>query len=154
MEHAMRKPLSQPRHCLLPRRRQRGVLAVEFALVGMIFFTLLLGIMEFGRWMFTLNAATEATRWGARLAAVCSQNDPNIKVRMRAILGSVSNAQIALQYEPASCDASSCKTVSVSLTNASFTPHIPFMGAAIPLPPFTTSLPRELMNSAGNPVCL
>lgn len=136
------------------RRHQRGVLAVEFALVGMIFFMLLLGIMEFGRLMFTLNAATEATRWGARLAAVCDKNDPDIKTHMRSILSSASNAQILIQYAPDNCDASSCKTVTVSLVNASFTPLVPFMGNTIALPSFTTSLPRELMNSAGNPVCL
>lgn len=150
----MRKSLFQARQCMRPKQHQRGVLAVEFALVGMIFFTLLLGIMEFGRLMFTLNAATEATRWGARLAAVCDQNDPDIKARMRSILGSVSEAQISIQYAPAACDASSCQTVEVSLINASFTPLVPFIGGVIPLPAFTTSLPRELMNSAGNPVCL
>jgi Flp pilus assembly protein TadG len=134
-------------------RRQHGVLVVEFALVALLFFTLLLGIMEFGRLMFTLNAATEATRLGARLAAVCDQNDPDIKTKMRSFLMGVSEAQIVLQYAPANCDASNCRTVEVSLVNASFTPLIPFMGAAIPLPSFITSLPREMMNSTDNPVC-
>ena len=44
------------------RGRQRGAAIIEFALVAMIFFTLLIGVMEFGRWLFTLNAAGEATR--------------------------------------------------------------------------------------------
>lgn len=149
----MRKSSFQPCPGLIPQRRQRGVVMVEFALVALLFFTLLLGIMEFGRWMFTLNAATEATRWGARLAAVCDQNDPDIKAKMRFILSSVANAQISIQYAPSACDASNCRTVEVSITNATFTPLIPFMGAAIGLPSFTTSLPRELMNSADNPMC-
>lgn len=136
-------------------RRQAGAAIVEFALVAMIFFTLLLGIMEFGRWLFTLNAANEATRWGARLAVVCSVDAPVIKQKMRAILGeSVSdNNQISVQYVPSGCDASNCETVTVQLSGATFTPVVPFMGATVALPPFTTSLPRELMNSAGNPVC-
>lgn len=133
---------------------------VEFAFVAMIFFTLLLGIMEFGRWLFTLNAAAEATRWGARLAAVCSKDAPVIEAKMRFMLGSLDpnrTDQISIQYTPTGCDATNCEAVTVSLTNVSFTPLIPFMGVAVPIPPFTTSLPRELMNSTvdgtANPVC-
>lgn len=142
-----------PRHTRTRRRLQTGAAIIEFALVAMIFLTALIGVMEFGRWLFTLNAAGEATRWGARLAVVCSQDDPVIKQKMRAILGSVTDSQISVQYVPTGCDASSCKTVTVQLSGATFTPLIPFMGATVALPPFTTSLPRELMNSAGNPVC-
>ncbi len=137
----------------VPRRRQRGMAIIEFAIVAVLFFTLLLGVMEFARWMFTLNAATEATRWGARLAAVCDKDDARIKQKMRFILGSVVDAQIAIRYAPPGCDVSNCSTVEVSLINASFTPLIPFMGVALPLPAFTTSLPRESMKSADNPVC-
>lgn len=136
-----------------PKRRQRGMAVVEFAIVALLFFTLLLGVMEFGRWMFTLNAATEATRWGARLAAVCDKDDIHIKQKMRVILGGVVDAQISIQYAPAGCDETNCRTVEVSLINAIFTPLIPFMGVAVPLPAFTTSLPRESMKSAKNPVC-
>lgn len=42
---------------------------VEFAVVGMVLFTLLLGIMEGGRvfngWLVITNEAREAARWGA-----------------------------------------------------------------------------------------
>ncbi len=138
---------------LAPKRRQRGMAIVEFAIVALLFFTLLLGVMEFGRWMFTLNAANEATRWGARLAAVCDKDDIHIRQKMRVILGDVVDAQISIQYEPAGCDDTNCRTVEVSLINATFTPLIPFMGVAVPLPAFTTSLPRESMKSAQNPVC-
>jgi len=136
------------------RSAQGGAAAVEFAFVAMIFIMLLIGSMEFGRWLFTLNAASEATRLGARLAVVCSQNEPKIKDGMRTILGSVSNAQISIQYAPSGCDASSCKTVTVGLTGAMFTPVVPFMGTGVALPAFTTSLSREYMNSTNNPVCL
>lgn len=133
--------------------RQSGAAIVEFAIVALVFFTLLIAVMEFGRWMFTLNAATEATRWGARLAAVCDKDDPSIKQKMRFILASVTDAQIAIEYQPAGCDASNCSSVAVGLVNATFTPLIPFMGAAIPLPNFSTSLPRESMASTDNAVC-
>lgn len=145
------------------RRRQVGAAIVEFALVAMIFLTLLIGIMEFGRWLFTLNAASEATRLGARLAVVCSKSDADkdkIRQRMRTILGSVSNDQIIIDYGPsASCDSdwnattNRCQSVTVFLSGATFTPLIPFLGGTYSIPPFTTTLTRELMNSTGNPVC-
>jgi len=53
------------------RKSQRGAAAVEFALVAIVFFMLLIGIVEMGRVLFTWNAAAEATRYGARVAVVC-----------------------------------------------------------------------------------
>jgi hypothetical protein len=131
-----------------------GAAIVEFALIAMIFFTLLIGIMEFGRWLFTLNAANEATRLGARLAVVCSISDaPDIKARMHQIAGGIPVGNMVIDYLPSPCNESSCKTVTVRLSDATFSPLIPLMGGNYPIPAFTTSLPRELMNSTGNPVC-
>lgn len=145
------------------RRSQVGAAIIEFALIAMIFLTLLIGLMEFGRWLFTLNAANEATRLGARLAVVCSKSDADknkIKQRMRTILGSVSDDQIVIDYAPsASCDSdwsaatNRCQSVTVFLSGATFTPLIPFLGGTYSIPPFTTTLTREFMNSTGNPVC-
>ena len=73
--------MKSPRHLL----RQRGVAAVEFALIASIFFMLLIGIMEMGRILFYWNTATEATRLGARLAVVCDIGDNAIKSRMVAL---------------------------------------------------------------------
>lgn len=143
----------QIRHFGIPvRRAQSGAAMVEFALVAMIFIMIALAIMEFGRWMFTLNAASEATRWGARLAAVCSLDEPTIKEKMQSILP-VTAAQIAISYSPAGCMAANCQMVEVRLVDVHFNPLFPFMSAGVPVPPFTTTLTRELMNSAGNPVC-
>lgn len=142
---------SRKRHAL---HRQVGVLIVEFALVAIVFLLVLIGTMEFGRWLFTLNAASEATRWGVRLAVVCDMNDPQIKQRMRFILGSVTEEQIQISYTPSACDTTACM-VTVSLNGATFTPMIPFFGEPLPIPSFTTSLPREALDSAGgnNEVC-
>ena len=148
----------------LCRRRQWGAVAVEFGLIALLFFTLLLGTMEFGRWLFTLNAAGEATRWGAHLAAVCDKNAPVIKTRMQSILSNLTDEQIDVYYfkydavnARISCGTSDCKGVQVSLLNAKFVPLFPFAGVDVTLPRFITSLPIELMSStvggAANPVC-
>jgi Flp pilus assembly pilin Flp len=51
-------------------RSQRGVAAVEFALIAVVFFMILLGTMEFGRIMYIWNTAQEVTRHAAREAVV------------------------------------------------------------------------------------
>lgn len=53
-----------------PNQKQRGVAAVEFALVALLFFTILLAIIEIGRMLFIFNTMQEMTRNGARAAVV------------------------------------------------------------------------------------
>lgn len=139
-------------------RTERGAAAVEFAVVAAVFFTILIGIAEMGRLLWTWNAAAEATRRGARLAVVCSMDDPIIKVRMREMLPALSDANIAIAYldppNPAnSCTTATCKEVSVSLTGYTHQTVIPFVPLSLPLPAFQTMLPREFMESSGNPLC-
>lgn len=151
----MAQPLPLSPRC---RNGQRGVAAVEFAIVALMFFTLLLGIMEFGRWLFLLNGANEATRLGARLAVVCSieaaDDLTGIRARMSGMTGgSVPAENMVLDYAPTGCTVDTCSTVTARIVGADFTPMIPFFGLPLPIPEFPTSLPREYMNSAGNPVC-
>ena len=54
---------------------QRGVAAVEFALIAIPFFLLLLGAMEFGRLLYLWNTAQEVTRNAARQAVVTDFTD-------------------------------------------------------------------------------
>jgi Flp pilus assembly protein TadG len=137
---------------------QHGTTTVEFALIAIIFFTLLIGIMEMGRLMWTWNAAVEATRLGARLAVVCSMNDSMIATRMREMLPALAVSNITIDYlDPPSaantCTVNSCKYVRVSLSGYTHLTVIPVVGTSIPIPEFQTTLPREAMNSAANPVC-
>jgi hypothetical protein len=132
----------------------RGVATVEFALVALVFFTLLLGTMEFGRWMFTLNAASEATRLGARLAVVCSPTDArDIERRMSEMTVSIAPEHMQISYQPERCTAGNCRTVTARVVGATFRPLIPLMSRPFAIPPFEVSLPREYMNSSQNPVC-
>jgi Flp pilus assembly protein TadG len=52
------------------RRRRRGQSLVEFALVAPLFFLLLFGIIEAGRFIFHYELLNSATRDGARYAIV------------------------------------------------------------------------------------
>ena len=52
------------------RKNERGATIAEFAVVALLFFTMLIGIIEFGRLLYTHNALTDATRAGARFGAL------------------------------------------------------------------------------------
>lgn len=139
-------------------RSQRGVAAVEFAIVAALFFTLLLGAIEMARLLWTWNAATEATRLGARLAVVCDIGDTDIVRRMRVMLPALQPAHVKVDYlnpgsAPNTCTPLTCKAVRVTLSGYTHVPVIPFVALSIPIPAFQTTLPKEYMQSAGNPVC-
>jgi Flp pilus assembly protein TadG len=58
-----------------PKGYQSGVAALEFALVAIPFFVLLLGVIEFGRLMYLWNTVQEVTRSAARQAVVADFTD-------------------------------------------------------------------------------
>lgn len=141
---------------------QRGAAAVEFSLIALfILFPLLFGIMELARVAFYWNAATEATRLGARLAVVCDLDDSTIRSRMNALFPVVATADIDIAYQPAGCTTTTCRGVEVSIRPPNFNTSIPRTPLTFAFPPFRTTLPRESMRSAfgpagaevSNPVC-
>lgn len=54
----------------MPTRRERGAIAVEFALLLPILLLLLMGIVEFGRGYNTQITLTQAAREGVRVMAI------------------------------------------------------------------------------------
>lgn len=149
----MRQTLSPPLHP--GRRHQRGAAAVEFALVATAFFTLLFGCIEVGRVLWLWNAASEATRLGARLAVVCDIGDTDIATRMKSSLGLADTSLITptITYAPAGCTRDTCRTVTVTLNAATVQTAIPFVDFSPALPPFSTTLSRESLSSTDNAVC-
>ncbi|MGN7979981.1 TadE/TadG family type IV pilus assembly protein [Burkholderia sp. 22313] len=136
------------------RRAQRGATIVEFALVASILIMLLIGIFEFGRVLFYWNTASEAIRLGARTAIVCDVNAAGIVKRVRSLLPILANSNVAVSYTPTGCDVSSCSFVTVSVTNVTVTTMIPLASVTITMPPFTTTMPRESLNSStGGSAC-
>jgi Flp pilus assembly protein TadG len=69
-------------------KAQRGAAAVEFALIALMFFVLLLGIIEIGRALFVWNTLQEATRRAAREAVVsCTDNNTITRIKRHAVFG-------------------------------------------------------------------
>ncbi len=133
---------------------QRGATAVEFALVLILFFTFLLGIVDFARMLYTWNAATEVTRAGARYAVVCDNTGSAAAVlaRMQQLMPQVT--EVGVDWTPAGCNSADCVGVTVTLVNLDFRWISPILGAAAftdwQMPPFRTFLTREIMRTDPN----
>lgn len=133
---------------------QRGATLIEFALGLILFLMLLLGVVDFSRMLYTWAAANEAARAGARYAVVCDDTTQKAKVLayMQTWLPEISD--IATSWNPASCTAATCQGVTVTITNLQFQWISPLAGlglrSAIPMPSFSTYLPREVMRQDPN----
>ncbi|HEY0825507.1 MAG TPA: TadE family protein [Ramlibacter sp.] len=133
--------------------RDQGSTSIEFALVLLVLMTFVLGIVDFSRMLFTWNAATEATRLGARYAVVCDDTTRQdaVLARMRQVLPQISAASV--QWLPQGCTPDSCQGVNVGITGLKFHWISPIAGAAaplLPMPSFSTYLPRESMRQDPN----
>jgi len=64
---------------ILSNRKQKGNVTVEFAITGVVFFMILLGVLEVGRALFVWNVLEEVVRRGARVAAVCQVDDTGVE---------------------------------------------------------------------------
>jgi len=141
------------------RVRQRGATAVEFALVFLIFMTFLLAVTDFGRMLFMWNAATEATRAGARYAVVCDDtaNKAAVLTRMQRMVPQISDIDLVWEDElgtTGSCNSSTCAGVTVSIVGLNYQWISPILGVAklapFTMPQFKTFLPREIMRQDPN----
>jgi len=148
------------------RKHMRGTYVVEFAIVGLLVFTLLFGVVEMGRLYFTVNALDEAVRRGTRLAAVCNISDPVVLRRAifnaagdagnSQLIGDLATTHLTLTYldvngalvaNPADTVSANgfraIRYVRLSLQNFVFNLFIPGFGVPITLPTFRATLPRE-----------
>lgn len=89
---------------------QHGVAAVEFAIIAMILFVLLFGILEFGRLFYVFNSVQEVTRRAAREAVVRWAVDDDVEeneIKRLALFGEsthlpagveITNNNISIDY--------------------------------------------------------
>jgi Flp pilus assembly protein TadG len=142
-----------------PRSRQSGSTAVEFALVLLLFLTFLLAVTDFGRMLYTWNAAAEATRAGARYAAVCDSgaNKAQVLAKMQKMVPQLTDANLTLAWQDESggtCTPSTCMGVTVTINNLTYRWISPIAGLAalapFPMPTFKTFLTREMMRQDPN----
>lgn len=156
------------------RRRQRGTTTVEFAIVGTVLMVVVFAVIEFSRALFVVDMLTEATRRGARVAAVCPVGDP--KPAQTAVFGNgggsspfvagLTTANVQVQYldlngatvaNPATATGfDTIRYVRVSIVGFTQTLLIPLHVIALPMAGFSTTLPRESLGvypSVGSTPC-
>jgi hypothetical protein len=84
----------QPLDLDLDRGREQGAAAVEFAIVSVLLFTLLFGILQYGYAFFQIQSAQSVAREAARLASLgisqcTSGGDPRTESPPVSFVGSV-----------------------------------------------------------------
>lgn len=116
------------RQSLVPRRRnqcgsQRGVAAVEFAIVAPVFFLLVIGFIELGRGLMVQQILTNASRVGAREAIGLHSTTAKVEevVTEYAEGASVTGIDIEISPSPATAKAGDEITVTVSVPYADVT---------------------------------
>ena len=151
------------------RQNERGTTVAEFAVVALLFFVIIFGIIEFGRLLYTHNALTDATRRGARFASLHGEGDFE-KVKDHVVYGSqasipgftratatpiingLTTTMVQVEYEGESATVgygTNLGTTTVKIDGYTFDLLIPVVGRQLTLPPYTTTLTAE---SAGLPV--
>jgi hypothetical protein len=141
------------------KRRENGVTTVEFAIVGLLLFVVLFAIIEFGRALFIMNVLTEATRRGARMAAVCPVGDPKPASAAvfdsgsggSAVVSGLTTANIVIEYLDVNggviaspgANFGQIRYVRARLVGFSVSLVIPTIMPTLPMSGFSTTLPRE-----------
>src|SRR5947208_16945864 len=110
-------------------RGQRGSAIVEFTLVALMFFTLVLGLVEFGRALFAYSTIASAAREGVRYATVhgseskqpATAEDISSYVRTKAV--GLHDVVVAVTWLPANTPGSTVR-VQVRYTFTSLLPRL------------------------------
>ena len=152
------------------RNREKGTTMAEFAIISVIFFMIIFGIIEFGRLMYTHNALTDAARRAARFAVVHDQIEIDCakavavygetQVNMGtcagtgpALINGLTTDKVVITYEGADEDndpntpstpfGMNLGTATASIQNYDFVLSIPFARQTIRMPAYTTTLSAE-----------
>lgn len=157
------------------RQNERGTTIAEFAVVALLFFTIIFGIIEFGRLLYTHNALTDATRRGARFASLHDGEseaavinevvygskatyDEDGKPTSAPIINGLTTDMVKVNYVGVPLDPSgetttgygtNLGTATVKIEGYTFDLLIPVIGRQLTLPAYSTTLTAE---SAGKTI--
>jgi Flp pilus assembly protein TadG len=135
------------------RRGEKGVAAVEFALVLPLFVTMLFAIMDFGWYFFHVLIVTSAAREGTRAAVqslpfsgTISQANINTAIdqgRVAAetyVKNNVANASVTATVQSITIPSTTVKAFEATVTINPFKPLIGF----VPLPNSLNPIPKTI----------
>lgn len=142
------------------RSSERGGSLIEFTVVALVFFMMLVGIVAAGNLYYTHNALVEATRRGARYA-VLNASGNTAAVQNVVIYGTdapsegatplIYNLQpgnITVCYSGGTCNPTTAfnvaqGTVTVTITGYNFPFVLPTQTTSVAMPPYRTTLTGE-----------
>jgi hypothetical protein len=155
---------------LSQRQNEKGTTVAELAMVALLFFTIIFGIIEFGRLLYTHNALTDATRRGARFAVLHTADvdavkkevvygsngtfDVDGKPTSPALINGLTTDMVQVSFEGVDLDGkpetpgktafgSNLGTATVRIENYQFNLSIPVVGRTLTLPAYETTLTAE-----------
>ena len=163
------------------RHDESGTTVAEFAMVALLFFTLIFGIIEFGRLLYTHNALTDATRRGARYAVLHHGATEADKQAVRnyvvygangtydvdgnptspPLIGGLATDMVIVDFDginiggnpPQSLPfGSNIGSATVKIENYEFNLNIPVVGRALTLPAYTTTAMAECAGEIPDPI--
>ena len=136
--------------------KQSGLSTVEFALVALVLFLLIFGVIEIARAFFVTSLLDEATRRGARMAVVCPINDPEIfqaAAFNNTLIPDLDAGDITVEYldsagaivgNPADPTGfRQIRYVRARVVGYQHQMFIPLVAALFVMPEYATVLPRE-----------
>ena len=153
----------------------------EFAIVSVVFFMIIFGIIEFGRLLYTYNALTDGARRGARYAALHTQaslscvqkvvayGEENVNSSTCALIGTppalingLTDANVTVTYAGADLDndpntpptayGMNLGTATVTIHDYTFNLSIPFARQTLNMGAFTSTLTAESAGTEPSPI--
>ena len=133
--------------------RQKGVAAVEFALLLTLLVPIAFGGTEFGRMFYQYNTALKATRQAARAMSLAAGNLNEATARCLAVYGNpvctgqdpalvdgLTPANVFFTYDTASNGVGDVPVVRVEIRNLAFVSLVPWVVPSLTLGPLGTSM--------------
>lgn len=147
------------------KRHARGLVAVEFAIIGSALLMVLIGCIEIGRAFFVWNTVSEGTRRAARLAAVCPVNHASIArsavlsapdgSSKSPFLDGLTTGEVSVQYLDAAgagtTTFANIRYVRVGIVGYQHSLLVPFFNQTITVPSFWTTVPVESLGYLPDP---
>lgn len=163
------------------KQSERGTTVAEFAVVALLFFTIIIGIIEFGRLMYINNALTDATRRGARFAVLHQEaNIADVKnevvygskitkdgkgnITSPPLINGLTTDMVQVIYTGVDKDGNpdttddftafgtNLGTATVKINNYQFFLSIPVVGRSLTLPTYETTLTAESAGEIPDPI--
>lgn len=114
------------------RRRERGAVAVEFALLLPILLLIVFGIIQYGMYFWAMQGGSDIARDAARLSAVgnpatCPAFQGAVRSEVESLTGTGSTASITRSYSPGPPATVVGSIVTVRLEFRSLDLKLPFL---------------------------